>query len=115
MTVIYRFSDWRGLRRALGLTQREMAGILAVTLGTYSSWERGKAKRAARQQTINQLRVALMDPQVQELLGKAGYPHPFPGDLKQTESAKAPEPVKTPAPEPAKAPARESRWPRLHL
>lgn len=88
MAVIYRFSDWCGLRGALGLTQREMAAILGVTLGTYSCWEHGRGKRPARQQTINQLRVALMDPQVQELLKKAGYPHPFPSDVRQSQAVR---------------------------
>lgn len=43
-----------GLRRQLGLTQRELARSLDVTEDTVANWERGRA-RAMRRSTCNEL------------------------------------------------------------
>lgn len=80
MSVIHHFADWRGLRKALGFTQHEMARLLAMCDASYKRMET-HGVRPAREQTINHLRYALADPEIRQMLKQAEYPHPFPDDV----------------------------------
>ena len=80
MSTLHRFSDWRGLRNALGFTQHDMARLLSMSDRGYEQMER-HGVRPAREQTIDHLRFALLDPTVQKLLVQSGYPNPFPSDV----------------------------------
>ena len=72
--------DWLGLRRALGLTQEQMASFLFVSHVTYWRWEtQGRKPHPGH---VELLRTLLRDPVMQARLKKAGYPHPWPEDVR---------------------------------
>ena len=47
----------RNVREAAGLTERQLAGMVAVTMGTLTAWERGHGRPNAQQ--VGQLALAL--------------------------------------------------------
>lgn len=71
--------DWRGLRRALGLTQREMAQLLCLSRQEVGNLERGH-RRNVHAGTLMHLRAWLQSPELCERLRGARFPHPFPED-----------------------------------
>lgn len=71
--------DWRGLRNAMGLTQRELADLLCVSRQEIANIEGGRRYPAAS--SLMLLRVWLTHPTYRERLAEADYPTPFPEDL----------------------------------
>ncbi len=69
-------SDWRAVRYALGLTQREMAEVLDISRRAVQ-WVEQKPHRCPRRVTVQSLRVALYHPEAQRRLAAAGFPNPF--------------------------------------
>ena len=69
------FTEWRGLRKALGLSQSEMARSLSMSDAGYGQIER--EGRKVQQARITILRVLLQEPEVVERLERAGFQHPF--------------------------------------
>lgn len=75
--------EWRSLRRALGLSQHEMAQLLSMADGSYSRLERRTGGRS-REITITVLRSQVLhEPELQARLRQANYPYPWPLDLVQ--------------------------------
>ena len=73
--------NWRELRKALDLTQRQMAIMLSCDETTIQRAESLTDHHCPRPGTVKLLRIYLQDPELKARLRIAGYPHPFPEDL----------------------------------
>lgn len=82
---VRRVSDWRGLRKALGLTQLQMASVVLTTREHYIAIETGREPNT-RPQIEVLLRCWLQHPALVERLRVVGFKHPWPEDLVGTES-----------------------------
>lgn len=78
LTLDRRPIDWRGLRTAIGMTQKEFADLLTIGVNTVRRYEAGSSR--PRQSHITLLRVALSMPELMERRRAARFPHPFPED-----------------------------------
>jgi transcriptional regulator with XRE-family HTH domain len=72
--------DWRGLRKALALTQLEMAELLGLSEAGLQKLER-PPHHCPRKSTLMMLRVWLQEPEYVARLRRACFDHPFPEDL----------------------------------
>ena len=68
--------DWRALRRALMLTQVQMAEVLGMSRSGVRNLER-PPHRCPRHATLRALELYLQTDHAQVLLARAEYPHPF--------------------------------------
>ncbi|MDA8189776.1 MAG: hypothetical protein M0T85_16675 [Dehalococcoidales bacterium] len=75
-----RIKDWRALRKALGLSQVEMARLLCLRRSRLAEMEQTTACRV-HNSTIMLLRAWLQHPKLRERLQSANYPYPFPDDI----------------------------------
>ncbi len=73
-------NDWQELRDALGLTQQEMAMVLAISDREVRRLETGAVNEISPATELI-LRAVLRDPEFRRRLDAANYPHPYPGDL----------------------------------
>lgn len=71
--------DWAALRRALGLTQREMSTLLCLSERQIINLERSRTRRP-HPASLMLLRAWLRDPVFRRRLAETGYPHPWPED-----------------------------------
>ena len=76
----YAVVDWRGLRRALGLTHRQMSEVLCIHERNVYQLEAGTYAAPSRA-SMMLLRAWLQHPEFRQRLQATGYPHPFPEDL----------------------------------
>lgn len=72
---------WRLLRKALGLSQANFAAILSISPRQIIKLEQAERPRC-HDATLTMLRICLRDPELQSRLKTAGYPHPFPEDMR---------------------------------
>ncbi len=75
-----RIEDWQALRRALGLTQSEMAELLCISRRQVVRLEQKDALQPHKS-TVMLLRTWLQEPEFRRRLAEAGYPYPFPEDI----------------------------------
>lgn len=76
-----RISDWARFRRAVDLTQEQMAELLGMGVRSVQRLEEGPGHRCLRPAPLKLLRFWLQDPEIQARLRAARYPHPWPEDL----------------------------------
>lgn len=72
--------NWKGLRSALGMSQKELAHAIYIAPNVLWRHENGQLKTINPGTTIL-LRAFLRQPDVVLKLRIAGYTHPFPEDL----------------------------------
>lgn len=75
-----KITDWRALRLALGLTQAQLAALLALSIRHVKRYE-SPGHHCPHGSTVLLLRAHLQRPELQERLRLAGVAHPFPEDL----------------------------------
>lgn len=75
--------EWRRIRLALGLSQKQLGEVLLMEQGPVSLLESGK--RCPDRRTVHLLRTYLAIPLSQALLARYGVPHPWPEDIKPPE------------------------------
>ncbi|TAK33527.1 MAG: XRE family transcriptional regulator [Chloroflexota bacterium] len=82
--------DWKQLRKALGLTQEEMADLLHIRARQIYNLERGLC--SPHKSTVIILRSWLSTPALRARLVESGYDHPFPEDLEDGSDPAAADP-----------------------